>query len=68
MYFRDPKKEHPIEGTTVLARLDYGIDPATWHYDELMYYKKHFITQDGSICETVVGWIPLSELSSIETK
>lgn len=71
MYFRDPKKELPENYKTVFVRT--GCDSAFSYY--FAYYNSNsgrwYPSEDIEFVysiNNVIGWLPLSELDSIEIK
>ena len=70
MYFRDPKKELPSADEVYLVRHDTGV------YIKCRFDmdKELFLEYNISGCiipwpkEYVLGWMPISELDSIEIK
>lgn len=71
MYFRDPKKELPKDYEPVFVRT--GCDVAFSYY--FAYYSSSFggwyPSEDLEIVysiNSVIGWMPISELDSIEIK
>lgn len=70
MYFRDPKKELPVpfaskDTEKVLIKTNLAERPYLTAYYVKDYWWDGKITVDGS---RVLGWMPMSELDSIEIK
>ena len=77
MYFRDPKKELPSIYTLVLIKFSYSEGIVNYEGYNFCYLVetnigKVFLSDDGLYDEysldRVIGWLPLSELDSIEIK
>lgn len=67
MYFRDPKKELPKEYKTVFVR-----QKGNQYYFAYYSSTSGWFTDDNAdeeeFLRDVIGWMPLSELDSVEIK
>lgn len=66
MYFRDPKKELPEEYKTVFVRVIGNF----YYFAYRLPNKKWFPDDNAEVSFSldVIGWMPISELNSIEIK
>lgn len=65
MYFRDPKKELPKEFEPIFMKI--GKEKYTLGYYAAILHTFYCNDEDGRPI-TILGWVPISELDSIEIK